>query len=273
MTQSDQQKRESEFHDQWARSTEVESIDALACFSAPTALENKYILNKLGALEGKRVLDVGCGLGESTVMFAKLGALTTASDLSPEMLKTTQALATQMGLSIRTHLGAAEELQFDDGSFDIIYAANIFHHISDRTAFVRNAHRILAPGGVFCCWDPVKYNPAINVYRRIATDVRSLDERPLGVDDVRCFKDVFPNTHIRFFWLSTLALFFKYFFIDRSNPNKERYWKKIYRETPESLWWWHPLRWIDEFLLIIPGIRWLSWNIVIMAKKTPAGKS
>ena len=45
--------------------------------------------------------------------------------------------------------------------------------------------RALKPGGMFFSYDPLTYNPLINVYRRMATAVRTTDEAPLTVADIR----------------------------------------------------------------------------------------
>jgi hypothetical protein len=64
-----------------------------------------------------------------------------------------------------------------------------------------------------------------------------------------------------------LALFLKYFLVDRVSPNKERYWKRIYQERDSTLGWWKPLEQIDRILLKLPAIRWLSWNVGFVAEK------
>ena len=83
--------RETEFHDAWANNTSIESVLVRECFEAPTAMENQFILSQMGELKGKRLLDVGSGLGESSVYFALQGARVTVSD-SREKLKRSQLL-------------------------------------------------------------------------------------------------------------------------------------------------------------------------------------
>lgn len=266
---SDEEKfgRESRFHDEWARSTDAATVRIDAAFAAPTALENRYILEVLGDLSGRTLLDVGCGLGESSVMFAELGAAVTANDLSSEMLVLTSQLAAKRGLSVDTCHGPAESLNLPTASFDVVYAANVIHHLSDADAFYQAILKLLKPGGVFVSWDPVKYNPVINVYRRMATEVRSEDEFPLGTADLKKARGYFGEVQVRFFWLTTLVLFLKYYLIDRVDPNKERYWKRIYSEGDHTLRWWRPFYWLDCLLTRVPGLRWLSWNMVMVAKR------
>ena len=92
--------KESAFHDLWALSTPLEQIAVHEAFEAPTAVENRAILAAMGDLAGKRLLDVGCGLGESSVYFALRGALVTAVDLSPGMVECAVKLGRVHGVEI-----------------------------------------------------------------------------------------------------------------------------------------------------------------------------
>ena len=66
--------REARFHDQWAGGTELKKVRVREAFEAPTAMENRFIVAQMGDITGKKVLDVGCGLGESSVYLALRGA-------------------------------------------------------------------------------------------------------------------------------------------------------------------------------------------------------
>lgn len=260
--------RETFFHDHWAEAASVQKTRVRESFEAPTALEAKYILSKLGSLKGLRILDAGAGLGEASVYFALQGAKVVATDLSPAMAEFQQKLAEYHGVKITSHIGPAENLALE-GQFDVVYAANLIHHLTDKAAFLSAARRLLGPNGRFVSWDPVRYNPVICVYRNIASEVRTTDERPLGADDLRLLKGFFPGSHCKFFWLLAQALFVKYFMIDRTHPNSVRYWKQIYEETPSTLKWWRPLAWMDQRILLrLPAVRWLAWNIVFIGRKS-----
>jgi 2-polyprenyl-3-methyl-5-hydroxy-6-metoxy-1,4-benzoquinol methylase len=264
---SKQKSSEAAFHDDWAASEDPSSVDIEAFAGSITSLENRYILQRIGPLQGKRVLDVGCGLGESSAMFAIRGANVTATDISPQMVRFASDLAERYGTQIATRTGAAEDLDFEPGSFDVIYVANTIHHLSSKQRFVEKAAGWLRPGGLFVSWDPLKYNPVINLYRAIATKVRTEDEAPLGVEDLRLLQRYFGAVESKHFWFLAQAIFIKYFLVDRISPNSARYWKLIYREDERSLWWWRPLEKVDRVLLGFPLIRWLSWNVVFVAAK------
>jgi SAM-dependent methyltransferase len=263
--------RESAFHDQWAASTSIDDVLVRECFEAPTALENQFILSRMGALRGKKLLDIGAGLGESSVYFALRGASVTVVDISPGMVETAQSLGRKFGVHIDGVVSTAECLNVPTAAYDIIYTANTIHHVQDRHSLYQEMSRALKPGGVFFSYDPLAYNPVINVYRRMATGVRTPDESPLTVADVELARKYFGKVQHREFWISTLLLFVKYYFKDRVHPNEDRYWKRILHETPERLWWWMPLRSMDRFLTRIPLLRWLAWNVVIWGEKACDG--
>jgi 2-polyprenyl-3-methyl-5-hydroxy-6-metoxy-1,4-benzoquinol methylase len=265
------QQREAAFHDAWASGTNLDNILVRESFEAPTALENQFILSQMrkevGSLAGKKLLDLGAGLGESSVYFALQGAQVTTVDLSPQMVETALALGRKFGVQLQGLVSGAEDLQLPANTYDLIYIANTIHHVHDRPALFAKVHAALKPGGMFFSYDPVAYNPLINIYRRMATAVRTPDEAPLTTADVRLARKYFPGAQHREFWLSTLLLFVKYYLIDRVHPNQDRYWKRILRETPSTLWWWLPLRTLDRLLTRIPLIRWLAWNIAIWGRK------
>lgn len=129
-------------------------------------------------------------------------------------------------------------------------------------------HRVLRTGGVFVGWDPLAHNPAINVYRRIATDVRTEDEHPLTMSDLKLFRKYFSHFEYSTTWFFTLWILIKFYFIDGIDPNKERYWKEILlvHRTLENLY--GKLKKMDNiFLGLFPSMKKYCWNIVVMARK------
>jgi 2-polyprenyl-3-methyl-5-hydroxy-6-metoxy-1,4-benzoquinol methylase len=259
--------REAAFHDAWANNTKLGDISVRESFEAPTAMENQFILQRMGDLHGKKLLDIGAGLGESSVYLAMQGADVTTVDISPQMVEIALNLGVQSGVKLTGLVSGVETLTVPAAEFDFIYIANTIHHVQDRAALFEQMHCALKPGGKFFSYDPLSYNPAINVYRRMASTVRTLDERPLTAADLTLAKKFFRNVGHREFWVSSQLLFVKYYCIDRVSPKNDRYWKKILRETPRTLWWWIPLRTLDSFLARLPLVRWLAWNMVMWGEK------
>jgi ubiquinone/menaquinone biosynthesis C-methylase UbiE len=259
--------REAAFHDSWANNTHLDDVLVRECFEAPTALENQFILSQMGSLAGKKLLDVGAGLGESSVYFALRGAIVTTVDISPQMVATALGLGKKFGVELEGIVSSAEDLNLAHDTYDIIYAANTIHHVHDRAQLFGQMSRALKPGGLFFSYDPLAYNPLIKIYRRMATEVRTPDEAPLTTADIRLAQKHFSHVQHREFWIATLALFVKYYLVDRIHPNRDRYWKRILRETRGSLGWWTPLRRLDGLLTRIPLLRWMAWNVVIWGQK------
>ncbi|MDO9236543.1 MAG: class I SAM-dependent methyltransferase [Aquabacterium sp.] len=259
---------ERDFHDAWAESEDVESIDVKGSNEVCTAPEMRYITKRLGNLKGKRLLDVGCGLGEASVFFALQGADVTSSDLSQGMLDAATKLARANGVSIHQHLASAEDMRLSpDARFDVIYAGNLLHHV-DVEATLSRIKPHLADAGVLVTWDPLAYNPAINVYRSMAMEVRTPDEHPLTWSDLKLFRKHFSKVETRYFWLTTLIIFVIMALAQRRDPNKERFWKVILKEGPKWAWLYRPLESLDRLLLTIaPPLRLLCWNVVVVCKK------
>jgi SAM-dependent methyltransferase len=265
----DVHRREAQFHDGWACGEDVARVRVREVFESPVAMENRFILRHMGPLQGKRILDLGAGLGESSVYFAGQGARVTLVDLSPAMLEFARALAAHWGVKIETIVGRAEDFDAGTDRFDFAYAANLLHHVPDKRAVFGRVRAALVPGGRFFLIDPLRYNPIINTYRRMASQVRTEDERPLGFEDIALAREFFDDVGHREFWILSLALFLKYYLWDGVHPNAERYWKKIFTDAPEALWWWLPLRLADAWVTRIPLIRRLAWNTVIWGRKGP----
>ncbi len=259
--------QEAVFHDQWAKQASPENTPVRELFEGPAAMENRFILRQMGDLTGTTLLDIGCGLGESSVYFAMRGAAVTALDISPEMIAFAHNLASHHGMHINGKVSTAETLPEPDNTYDLVYVANTLHHVTDKPRLLAEIARGLKPGGRFFAIDPLCYNPVINMYRRMATEVRTPNERPLSFADITLARRYFAEVGHREFWLTSLSLFLKYYLIDRIHPNQQRYWKRIFTETQSSLRWWLPLRSLDEALTRVPGLRRLAWNMVLWGRK------
>ena len=259
--------KEKTFHDQWASTIDVEGIKVKDYFEACTAPENRFIIQQLGNIKGKRILDLGCGAGENSVYFAKRGAICVAADYSPGMVEVALQLAAANQVEIEGCTENAIALSFPDNSFDIVYASNLLHHLPDPQAAIREMYRVLKPGGKACFWDPLKHNPVINVYRRIATSVRTEDEQPLDINIVNFVKSLFSTTTYDTFWIATLWIFLRFYLIDRVDPNQERYWKKIIIEQEKLQPTYQRLEKIDLVLKKLPLIKRFAWNIAVVATK------
>ena len=169
-------------------------------------------------------------------------------------------------VKVEKHLASAEDMRLGNETFDIVYAGNLLHHV-DIEETLKRIKPHLADNGTLVTWDPLHYNPAINVYRAIATDVRTPDEHPLKWKDIKTFKKIFPNVRTNFFWFTTLIIFVLMMVAQRKNPNKERYWKVVIEESEKWSWLYKPLEFLDKIILkVFPPFKLLCWNIVVISK-------
>jgi SAM-dependent methyltransferase len=256
-------RRESEFHDGWARTIHPEELLVDESFKSSTAIENQHILKQFGDVRGKRILDYGCGAAEGGVYLAKLGASVVGVDVSATMLETAHRLAAHHGVSIETRLVTSEKIPGGDREFDFVYGNGVLHHVNQDLARPELA-RVLKDDGKGCFIEPLPYNPLINAYRHIAKEVRTPDEKPLTFGDVERFRQNFGRLEHREFWLTALAVFLKFYLVERADPNKERYWKKVYTDAARIEPFFSPLRRIDDWLLDrVPLLGRLCWETVI----------
>lgn len=104
-----------------------------------------------------RLLDLGTGPGHIPILIAQARseARIVAVDAAQTMLNLADKNIDEAGVSDRITLRQANvrNLPFDDGSFDEVFSNTILHHIPDPLVFLREAWRVLAPGGVLLIRD------------------------------------------------------------------------------------------------------------------------
>ena len=96
---------------------------------------------------GLRVLEVGVGMGADYLEWLKAGAIATGVDLSQASLNMASRRAEAYGFTPDLRLADAENLPFGDAAFDIVYSYGVMHHSPDTPQCIREALRVLKPGG------------------------------------------------------------------------------------------------------------------------------
>jgi SAM-dependent methyltransferase len=96
---------------------------------------------------GLRVLEIGCGLGTDGAQFAKAGADYTGVDLTEAAIELARKRFELFGLPGEIRIADAENLEFPDQSFDVVYSHGVLHHTPDINAAVQEIHRVLKPSG------------------------------------------------------------------------------------------------------------------------------
>ena len=99
------------------------------------------------ALEGKDVLEVGCGSGIAAQMLAEAGANLTAVDLTPWAVATTRSRLVAFGLEGTVLEADGEALPFADAAFDLVFSWGVIHHSSNMERALGELVRVCRPGG------------------------------------------------------------------------------------------------------------------------------
>lgn len=108
------------------------------------------LLKWSGVQQAENILDVGCGIGGSSLYLAqKFNAKATGITLSPVQAARANERAAEAGLSTRTSFQVADALAmpFADDSFDLVWSLESGEHMPDKNKFIQECHRVLKPSG------------------------------------------------------------------------------------------------------------------------------
>ena len=117
--------------------------------------ESTRELAGLAALaKGSMVLDIGCGIGgPARTLAAEFGCQVTGIDVTEGYCSAARMLSEKLGMSeqVRFQCADALALPFAPASFDVVWTQNVLMNIEDKGHCLREAARVLRPGGLFVC--------------------------------------------------------------------------------------------------------------------------
>ena len=205
---------EAEITDARAAALDMEALVGIntdLAYYASRYAWRKYLFNFLGSVNGKVILDIACGYSMTPVMFALAGATVYAIDVAPKTLAMVQHVAQckRVVERVHVHVGPAEELPFEEDSFDLIYGGAALHHLQLHRAG-RELARVLKRGGKGAFQDPLGHNPALEFTRdylayRGKHPVKGTD-RPLRLHEVQAFGRHFTTCTYQGFELFSMAV-------------------------------------------------------------------
>ncbi len=127
-----------------------------------------FAIRRLGDIRGKRVLDLCCGMGISTVVLAERGAIVSGMDISPKMIEIARRNLTFHGVDDHADVSvmSAEDLQFEDETFDALFGFVGLHHLQPELAG-KEAARVLKPGGRAVYVEPTSNSAVLRTTRAL----------------------------------------------------------------------------------------------------------
>jgi ubiquinone/menaquinone biosynthesis C-methylase UbiE len=155
---------------------------------------------------GAKVLEFGCGDSSYAVKLSQWGGSVTAIDISDEAIEETRRRVRDAGFLNRTSLIRmnAEELDFPEASFDLVVGRAILHHLDLEKSYAAIS-RVLRPGGAAIFLEPLAHNPLINLYRRLTPHLRTEDEHPLTMRDLKAARRHFGTVRFQYFTLLAMG--------------------------------------------------------------------
>ena len=96
---------------------------------------------------GKKLLEVGCGLGIELGRLGEFGFDVTGVDLAPKAVELANANLKRKGVTGCAVVANAESLEFKDATFDAVYSSGVLQHTPDMDKAIAEVHRVLKPGG------------------------------------------------------------------------------------------------------------------------------
>jgi ubiquinone/menaquinone biosynthesis C-methylase UbiE len=238
-------KREKTFHDQRYEDDTHRQKRISKYYRISHSIQNQYRDFLAESSPGKRVLEIGCGPASHLGLLTERAASVTSIDISRVALELAIAEAVLNGWEDKTefYLMDVENLEFPDGSFDIVCGTSILHHL-DFSRALSEIQRVLAPTGKGLFIEPLGHNAFLNAYRRLTPAIRSEDEHPLMMKDLRFMEIYFQKVKLRYYYLTAFAVI-------------------PFFPLPGSGFFLRILEWIDQLLFRIPYLRRFAWQVLI----------
>jgi SAM-dependent methyltransferase len=180
--------------------------DVLERYRHPTRpWHNKeFRFRLLGDVDGVRILDVGCGMGENAVLLASRGALVTGVDVSAKSIDAARRLANATPLARRPEFVCAplETAHLEEHSFDVLWGDGVLHHVlHDLDGILARIVRFGREGALVVFSEPVDRVPGMRRLRRLLPVPLdgTPDERPLVEREVALTRRHLPDLQVTAF--------------------------------------------------------------------------
>jgi ubiquinone/menaquinone biosynthesis C-methylase UbiE len=125
------------------------------------------------AFRGRRLLEVGCGIGTDLVRFAKGGARVTGIDLAQTAIELARKNFELNGVKAEDlRVANGEALPYADAEFDVVYGHGVIQYTADAPRLIGEMHRVLKPGGtgIFMVYNRVSWLNAMSKLMKVALE-------------------------------------------------------------------------------------------------------
>lgn len=197
----------------------------------------------------KKVLDFCCGNGEDSIFLAKNNAKQVVGiDISEVSIDNCKIRAADEKVSDIASFKVmdAEDLQYDDNTFDVVTEYGALHHVDTEKAFSEIA-RVLKPDGKAICNEALGHNIAIRLYRKLTPKLRTEFE----ADHILKKK----NIEAAYQYFNNVECFFFHFFTLLAVP---------FRNLPGFRTLLTIAEFFDSIALRIPILKWQAWQVIFV---------
>ena len=117
---------------------------------------HELVIERVDPKPGEQLLDAATGTGAVAILAAGSGADVVGQDLAPVLIETARERAADAGATVEFEIGDAEDMRYDDASFDIVTSTCGVMFAPDHTAVASELARVTKPGGrlALACWTP-----------------------------------------------------------------------------------------------------------------------
>lgn len=220
-TLSERQLREKEYYEKYAHTFDLKQEIDFAPIEGPLLEKERRPWNSYWRTyelpidhfrqvqkADAKLLDFGCGPGDNSLRFSRIGYKVTGFDISEKNVENCRTLFAKNGQSENGHfvVSVAEKLPFENESFEIVVGIDILHHV-DIPIAVREVLRVLKNNGIAVFREPIEV-PILDrirnswLIKKLVPNEVSLenhitkDERKLNVNDFKALNEIFPNMTI-----------------------------------------------------------------------------
>ena len=194
---------------------------------------------------GRRLLEYGCGNASLGFDVAPVAKEVIGIDISDVAIQQAQRIAGLKQLdNVKFVVDNAESMRQPDKSVDVLAGSGIVHHL-DIPRAMQEVRRVLRDGGVAIFAEPMGHNPIVNWYRNRTPEIRTADEHPLLVKDLKQMGRGFKKTKVTYFGFIAPVLGF----VSPTTNPRSRLTKFVWA--------------LDRMICRIPGLNRYAWFSLI----------